>query len=140
MENSILYTLKVQDTEGVINRNMTNRRPGYCIYPVMNPIQWPKTVKPKRPITEKIEQISLPELNIADSDYEIAAEALRELDGRLSHVAYLNEVAKRVCRERQLRESLAKLPEHQPGEELIKGWKRPVAVERLGSEPLERRK
>jgi hypothetical protein len=103
----------------------------------MKPIQWPKNAKAKSPYTANRGQIKLPELDITDSDYEAAGKALRELDGRLSLTAYLNEVAARICRERQLREAISRHPEHRDGEQLIKSWKIPVAVDRLGPDPSE---
>jgi hypothetical protein len=103
----------------------------------MKPIQWPKNAKAKSPSAANRGQIKLPELDIAGSDYEAAGKVLRKPDGRLSHVDYMNEVAARICRERQLREAISRRPEHRDGEDLIKSWKMPVSIDRFGSDPSE---
>jgi hypothetical protein len=103
----------------------------------MNPIQWPKNSTTRRSASLAIDQIILPELEITDSDYESAAEDLRALNGRLSHVAYLNAVAARVCRERQLREAISKQPEYRHSEDFIKSWKMPISINRFDSDSPE---
>lgn len=56
----------------------------------------------------------MPELRLTAEDYEVAAEALRRLEGCFSEVVFVYEVAARNCRERQLREELARNPNSAP--------------------------
>jgi hypothetical protein len=67
----------------------------------MKLIEWPKSRR-----TETFSQTLLPELELTAEDYEVAGEALRNLDDCVFEVVFVHEVAAKHCRERQLRAEL----------------------------------
>ena len=72
----------------------------------MNPLQWPRTTDATSP-SGKQDLPPLPPLELNELDYEAASTALRELDDCFFEVVFLNEVAARHCRERQLKVALS---------------------------------
>jgi hypothetical protein len=101
----------------------------------MNPIEWPGAPPQKR--TESPNLVPLPELELDDSDYEAAAEALRNLEGCFSEVVFVHEVAARHCRERQLRTALMRsnsvIPDPARAKAFIDQWKKPTPLSQLNS-------
>jgi hypothetical protein len=70
---------------------------------MMNSIEWPKAILP-----DASSHVLLPELELTDADYAVAADALRQLEDCFSEVVFVHEVAARHCRERQLNAELAR--------------------------------
>lgn len=99
----------------------------------MTPIQWPKSA-PKKTLN----QVQLPEVTLNDADYKAASEVLLKLDNRMSVVAFLQEVALRHCRERQLEAEILRnrslsSSAHHASEDLIKHWKKPMPISQFDS-------
>jgi hypothetical protein len=67
----------------------------------MKLLEWQKSSR-----TKTFSQTLLPELELTAEDYEVAGEALRNLDDCVFEVVFVHEVAAKHCRERQLRAEL----------------------------------
>lgn len=103
----------------------------------MKPIEWPKSSR-----AETLSQTLLPELELTAEDYEVAGEALRQLDDCFFEVVFVHEVAARHCRERQLRAELLRNPNspmlgRSNARELINQYKKPTRISQfaIGEQP-----
>jgi hypothetical protein len=105
-----------------------------CIYSVMmNSIEWPKAILP-----EASSHVLLPELELTDADYAVAADALRQLEDCFSEVVFVHEVAARHCRERQLNAELARRSgtigsQHARSKDFIKQAQEPTPINHYDS-------